>query len=312
MTGDGGDRTGGRLRAAVPRGAGEKVRVFIGSEPKTEIARKVLESSIRRRTSADVEFTVMIGPRWEYDTKGITVGTGFSLRRFMIPEYCGWAGRAIYLDSDQVVFGDILDLWEAADRDPLAGRSTWTTYQKDKYNPTPAPQTAVMVIDCAAAQPEGGWHLDRVMALLKGATRETYARYMHCETAASRPDARQWWTAKPPGRLPTEWNHLNVYEPGKTQLLHYTKEPEQPWYKPDHPYAVLWQQELQVALGRGEVTAAEVRDACARFGVKEDWRTTNGLHPDYLKFLTKVAPPALPKAQAMRPGAKPGGQPKRK
>ena len=59
------------------------VRVFIGTEPKTEIPRKVLECSILRRTEMRVEFTPMIGREWEYSTAGIHVGTGFSLRRWM-------------------------------------------------------------------------------------------------------------------------------------------------------------------------------------------------------------------------------------
>lgn len=272
--------------SAPVRGLGQKVRIFIGTEPKTEIARKVLECSIRRRTDSEVEIVPMLGKAWEYPTKDITVGTGFSLRRFMIPAYCNWHGRAIYLDADQIVFSDVWDLWCQPDYNP-SGASVWCTYQPDKYNPTPAPQTSVMVIDCAKAKAEGGWHIDRVLALLAGATREAYARFMHCEGPASRPDKRQWWTAAAPAPIPAEWNHLNVFREGKTKLLHYTKEPEQPWYKPDHPYAAMWKQELSVALSVGYVTAEEIRQAVSMFGVKEDWRRTNGLHPEYLKFIKK-------------------------
>jgi len=273
--------TGGNVRAM-----GQKVKVFIGTEKKTEIARKVLEVSVRRRTDADVEFVPMLGKEWEYSTDGFQVGTGFSLRRWMIPAACGWQGRAIYLDADQIVFGDIWDLWTQPDQKPSAEASVWCTYQPDKYSKTPWPQTSVMVIDCARAKDEWAWHIDKVLAYLRrNNDKVKYADLMHCAQTAG--NHRGWWTKAAPVEIDAAWNHLNVYLEGKTRLLHYTKEPEQPWYKPDHPHALKWQMELQIALSLGAVTADEIRGAVSVFGVKEDWRGTNGLHPDYLRFIPK-------------------------
>lgn len=265
--------------------ATEPIRIFVGTEEKTEIARKVLECSIRRRTQVPVvEVVPMIGPAWEYPTAGIKVGTGFSLRRWMIPAACGWQGRAIYLDADQMVLGDIQDLWNKPDTVPDPGASVWCTYQPDKYSKQPWPQTSVMVIDCARASAEWGWRIDEVLAHLKGdATREKYADFMHCVSGEGK--AKTWWTKAAPARVGVEWNSLNVYAPKKTKLLHYTKEPDQPWYKPNHPHAGLWKDEFKLALEWGYVTPDEVRAAVGKFGTKEDWRNTNGLHPDYLKYL---------------------------
>ncbi len=250
----------------------------------------MLEHSIRKTTKADVQIVPMIGPEWEYSTAGLTVGTGFSLRRWMIPEFCNWKGRAIYLDADQLVLSDIADLWTKPDQQPSADASIWCTYQPDKYNKTPAPQTSVMVIDCERAQREVGWHIANVLSFLKGATREKYAKFMHCQelVPGSNPEFNlwHWWTAAAPTRIEKTWNNLNVYTLGHTKLLHYTKEPEQPWYKPSHPLAYLWKTALKLALADGAVTAEEVKAAVAKFGVKEDWRPTNGLHPDYLKFVS--------------------------
>ena len=111
----------------------EKVRVFIGTEAKTEIARKVLECSIQRRTETKVECVAMIGREWEYSHEGIPFGTGFSLRRWMIPEYCNWQGRAIYLDADQLMLGDVEELWTMPRRlgSPRT-RATWMTHQPDR------------------------------------------------------------------------------------------------------------------------------------------------------------------------------------
>lgn len=256
-------------------GLGQRVRVFIGTEPKTEIARKVLEFSIRRRTNAEVEFTPMIGRAWEYDATGIQVGTGFSLRRWKIPEMCRWHGRAIYVDSDTLVFDDIYKLYVQPDLNPIQGCAAWMTYQPSKFSAKPHPQSSVMVIDCQRAEALPYFHLDRVLEYLKNnPDRKHYVGIMF-------PD----WMKPMPGVLPTEWNHLNVYKDKVTKLLHYTKEPEQPWYKPDHPYAARWQMEFQAALGVGYITPEEVVGAVDMYGVKEDWRSTNGLHPHYLEFL---------------------------
>ena len=252
------------------------IRVFIGTEPKTEIARKVLECSIMRRTDAQVEFYPMIGKEWEYPTANIRVGTGFSLRRWMIPAACNWEGRAIYLDADQLVLGDIQELWNKLQTHPAPfGTSAWMTYQPDKFRKTPWPQSSVMLIDCSAAKAQWGWYIDNVLRYLKeNPTQEAYANFMHAT-----------WMDPQPKQIETHWNNLNEYYPGKTRLLHFTKEPEQPWYKPDHPLAKLWQQELNVAIHLEFVTKEMLEEALAKWNVKEDWRPTNGMHPDYRKFV---------------------------
>ncbi len=38
--------------------------------------------------------------------------TGFSFSRFQIPKLAGYKGRALYLDADMQVFGDIAELWD--------------------------------------------------------------------------------------------------------------------------------------------------------------------------------------------------------
>lgn len=249
----------------------DPVRIFVGTEPKTQVMFRVLEHSVRANTAAPVEVTPMVGPGWEYPTAGFSQGTGFSLRRWMIPAACGWAGRAVYMDADQLVFGDVAELLAHAAAPAPAGTAVWCTYQPDKYSKAPWPQTSVMVIDCARAKAEWGFHLDRALAHLRATPdRKAYADFMHAT-----------WLATPPARLPVEWNHLNVYAPGKTRLLHYTKEPEQPCYRPDHPLAHLWKAALVRAARAGAVPRAEVEYALAQWGKKVDWRHQNGLHPAY-------------------------------
>lgn len=262
----------------------DPIRIFVGTEEKTHVAYRVLEHSIRTRTRRPVEVTPMIGGSWEYDRTGIKVGTGFSLRRWMIPAACNWQGHAIYLDADQLVLADVGELFDTAldvMAKPVTGPATIAcTWQKDKYHQRPALQTSVMVIDCGRAEPYNVFHIDRVLAHLRAkGDKMEYVRLMHADG---------WGYAPHSGPLPVEWNHLNVYEEGKTRLLHYTKEDAQPWYKPDHPLAYLWKQELVETLKAGGVTRAEMETALGNWGKKEDWRPTNGLHPSYRKFLVSA------------------------
>lgn len=261
----------------------DPIRVFIGTEEKTEVARLVLEHSVRRHTKSPVTFTPMLGPAWEYPTDGVTVGTGFSLRRWMIPAACGWQGRAVYMDADQLVFDDVAELWAKPEAVPgEAGCQAWCTYQPDKFNANPWPQTSVMVIDCARARASGhrwGWHVDKVLEYLRAnPIKEAYANFMHAV-----------WMVPPAARVGDEWNHLNAYvpkgRPKHTRLLHYTAEDSQPWYKPDHPLAHLWHAALELAVKDGAVPKKVFEAALGRWGKKEDWRKQNGLHPYYRKYL---------------------------
>jgi hypothetical protein len=245
----------------------EVVKIFVGTEIKTKIALDVLSHSIISRSSLPVEIIPMIGEGWEVP-KNLHQGTGFSLRRFMIPKACGFEGHAIYLDADQLVFGDIAELWGY--KETMGTQySVACTYQKDKHYSAPMPQTSVMLIDCSSSEwvPDELWQL-----LLKG---YNYAKLMHLGFMKS-----------PILKIPTYWNHLNTHEDTVTRLLHYTKEPEQPWYKPDHPLSNLWKMEMIKAIAAGRVLREDFVKALDLWKLpKLDHRKTQGLHPYYSKFL---------------------------
>jgi hypothetical protein len=196
----------------------------------------------------------------------------------MIPAACGYDGYAIYLDADQIVFGDIAELYELGKTRLLDSTAHIAcTHQPDKMYPKGAPQTSVMVLDCWRLKHNEWVDIDKVVGWLKAHTeKKEYAHLMH-GGFLDKTDP-----------LPVEWNHLNEFLPGRTKLLHYTKEPEQPWYKPDHPLSDLWKFELVKALQAGVVTRADMDEALAMWGKKVDWRPTNGLHPHYKKFLVSA------------------------
>lgn len=242
----------------------DTLNFYIGTEDKTRVAEKVLAYSIRRHATCKVNITSMIGDGWTIPP-GLHQGTGFSLRRFLIPSKQNFQGIGVYVDADMLVFKDVSELLGYANSLVEQGKEVACTYQPDKFNKSPWPQSSVMVINCQACldwQPEQLWD-----KLRKG---HSYPNFMHLD-----------WLKSPPMQIPTYWNNLNVYS-SETRLLHYTKEPEQPWYKPNHPLAHLWEKELKLAIKDGVVTKADLAEALGRWGKPTgDKRISNGLHPHY-------------------------------
>lgn len=252
------------------------IRVFIGSEKKTELMRHVLQSSILEAAPQNkYEFIPMIGPEWEYPTEGLKVGTGFSLRRWMIPAYCNWQGRAIYLDADQLVFGDLRELWNSFDPAGRPYRSVILTKQKMPWSTEPILNSSVMAIHCEIARKnltngESYWELPILLSALHNATRDEYLSIMY-----------PTWLVEP-GLVTNHWNSLDAYSPDRTKLLHYTDEPSQPPYNPDHRHAGLWRDALCKAIHEGRIPEDVWQAAVDLWTAPRlDKRKTQGLHPRY-------------------------------
>ena len=105
--------------------SGDTIKVFVGCDPNNCDLEQmmVLDYSIHKHTQQPVEIVWMqlshdensvwfsepakkIGWRTE---KWATPFSGF---RWAIPEYCGFEGRAIYMDADVVVLCDLAELWQ--------------------------------------------------------------------------------------------------------------------------------------------------------------------------------------------------------
>jgi hypothetical protein len=94
------------------------IRLFVGCAANGEDAESlaVLEYSVRKNTSKDVEITWM---KANHDPESIwgnwdmtTWATPFSGFRWAIPEACNFEGQAIYCDSDFIFFSDLQGLWD--------------------------------------------------------------------------------------------------------------------------------------------------------------------------------------------------------
>lgn len=93
------------------------IRVFVGCAANGEDieSQMVLESSLRRHSSIDVDITWM---KLSHDPKSLFSGwrtdlwaTPFSGFRWAVPELCDFEGRAIYIDSDVIFRDDVLKLF---------------------------------------------------------------------------------------------------------------------------------------------------------------------------------------------------------
>lgn len=103
----------------------EVIKVFVGCDPNNCDLEQmmVLDYSIHKHTAAPVEIIWMqlsrdpdsywysnpeTGEGWD-TSKWATPFSGF---RWVIPEYCDYSGRAIYMDADVVILSDLAALWQ--------------------------------------------------------------------------------------------------------------------------------------------------------------------------------------------------------
>ena len=68
-------------------------------------------------------------------------------------------------------------------------------------------------------------------------------------------------------------------------LLHFTREPQQPWYKPDHPQAELWGTYLKNALDAEVIEPEEIEKAIRIFEPHTKQTRGQGMNPYWSKVL---------------------------
>lgn len=83
------------------------MRIFIGTDPRQPVAWAVLANSIARHSSIPVEITPLLLKQLPITRRGLTT---FTFSRFLVPHLCNFIGKALFLDADMVVTGDIAEL----------------------------------------------------------------------------------------------------------------------------------------------------------------------------------------------------------
>ncbi len=189
------------------------VRIFVGAHEHELLALKVLEYSIVRHTDLAVAVRTVdntlapmpADPRFAPYTR-------FSYGRFAIPKLVGYRGRAIYMDSDMLVFRDIAEVWNTAfdGAKILIEKQTRRSRKRGR-------STAFMMMDCAALR----WEPEEIIAGL--GVHYDYEQLMSIDPLLEDGDLRDG--------LPLGWNSLDRMN-DETRLLHFTRVKTQPWVVP--------------------------------------------------------------------------------
>jgi lipopolysaccharide biosynthesis glycosyltransferase len=228
--------------------------VFVGADRSQWLAAKVLEYSIHKHASKPVRVVTMIDlPVPVPKDPANRQRTGFSFSRFAIPKLAKYRDRALYLDSDMLVFSDLAQLWDIEFGKQKVLCTTQDVPPVWKDNPWfhPGRQFSVMLLDC----PNLNWDVCEVVAGLdRGDYNYAQLLFDMCLLA---PDQIE-------DRIPPQWNCLEHYEESKSSLIHYTVIPTQPWTYDQNPHGQLWVTALEEAVAAGWITAAEIEEELRR------------------------------------------------
>jgi hypothetical protein len=245
----------------------ESMHIFCGLDESQIVAARVLEHTIRRHASRPVRFRPMLNVPTPTPKDPANRGrTGFSFSRFHIPKLMGYKGRALYVDADMQVFGDIAEVFDL----PFGERKVLCTRQdepppqwKDSDWFHPGRQMSVMLLDCERLD----WDVERIVGDLD-AGKYGYRDLMF-DLCIVEPDEIG-------DDIPPVWNHLEHYVPGETRLLHYTNVPTQPWKTDENALKHLWEPAFEEALAAQVVRGPEVQQLALQGHIK---RPLAGLAP---------------------------------
>ena len=228
----------------------DPIRVFCGADRSQQLAFLVLADSIRRNTRREIEIrTIDNGEAPDPDDPRCVPYTEFSFARFAIPSLCGYHGRAIYMDSDMLVFADIAEMWDADIGDGAVGIEFGSRERQGPGVRSPNRHAAVMLLDCARLD----WDVARIVGRL--GRDFGYDALMSLDPVLQAGQMRE--------AIPNGWNDLDEFDPQRTRNLHYTEIKTQPWVFPRHPLGHLWTQALARMLAEGGIDASAVREEVA-------------------------------------------------
>lgn len=192
------------------------VRIYLGSERHQFRAERAFLWSVEKHRNPARSYEIFLMRELRGFSRGFWL-TGFTNYRFAIPAFCGYKGRAIYNDADQIYLTDPAHLFDA----PMEGAGFLSINDRD---------TSVMLIDCERMKDV--WNEQDV--------RQKSRKQLE---AAARKD-KLW------GDLDNEWNARDKeFSKDTSKLVHFTTLHTQPW-RPfpsqliyfDNPTHELWPQ----------------------------------------------------------------------
>lgn len=265
-------------------------RVFIGSGEASLLERKVLIYSLRKHCSRNVDIYVFNGTHnaVEHNDEPPFLAplslkvkyrnvTEFSNFRFVIPQLCGFQGRAIWLDSDMICLGDIGELFDTPmdDCDFLA--------KAEAYHGAGTWGLSVTLMDCARCRFDIDGYFEEV----------DRGQYSSMDLHQMTPVFLRHHPFKI-GKLDPHWNVFDQHD-RNTKLIHYTNLLTQPWKFRGHPYGDLWFRYFKEAIGAGVITEKDIDLSRTRAYVRQDimkgnrriWWSLNGLGKSISRAIRK-------------------------
>jgi|688.fasta_scaffold609603_2 hypothetical protein len=243
----------------------QPVRVFIGSGEASLLERKTLIHSLRKRTSRPLDLYVFNGthnaiernedepvlanlPLWiKYRNF-----TEFSNYRWLIPEICGYEGRAIFLDSDMVCLADIGELFDA----DMAGCAMLA--KAEAYKGGSAWGMSNVLFDCSQCR----FPLEEIFREIDAGLYSNTDFHQMTPTFLEHRPYRL-------GPLDPAWNSFDRFEQG-TRLIHYTNLRTQPWKFPGHVHEEIWFRAFEEARTAGLISAQDVDKTLSRGYARQD------------------------------------------
>ncbi len=229
----------------------ETIRVYVGTDRSQLLAVPVLEYSIKRHTTAQVEVIPMLDlpvPVPKDPRNGQR--TGFSYSRFCIPKLAGYQGKAIYMDADMLVFKDIRELWDIPFDGAKVVIQQEVKFEEITTQKVGAPkkrkkQCAVMLLNCANLD----WDIEKIVAEMDD-EKYDYEQLMYDMCILDESEVKYG--------VPFEWNSLEHWDP-ETRLLHYTDVYTQPWGECGNQLGYLWFDEVRRMLAEKKLDEAAIQ-----------------------------------------------------
>ena len=218
------------------------IRVFIGFDPREDVAFSVLAHSIHRNASHPVAITpVMLSQLGQVyrRARNPLQSTEFSFSRFLTPYLCGYEGWAVFMDCDMLVLDDIAKLWELRDE----------RYAVQVVKHVHVPKEDVKFLGAVQTKYEKkNWSSVMLMNCVK--CRALTPEYVNQATGLELHQFKWLGNDALIGELPNRWNHLVGYDAPRRDaaLVHYTI--GGPYFEEyaDCEYAAEWREERAMML----------------------------------------------------------------
>jgi len=191
------------------------IPVFVGYDPREAIAYHVCVNSIIRNASAPVAIVpVALNLFKDYSETHTDGSNHFIYTRFLVPYLMRWTGKAIFIDGDMIVRGDVVELYNSLplDKDVAVVKHDYKTRMPVKYLGAKNED-----------YPRKNWSSVIVWNCASFPNRKLTPEFIMKATGAEL-HRFSWLSDDRIAELPPEWNWLpDEYGPNpNAKLLHYT------------------------------------------------------------------------------------------